>query len=98
MTQRNGCKCPRIDGYVIPSGSCPHHEDLRARRRAMQGESDNAATPAAVVDPEAEELACAWSDYRGDYGVLPDHMTSAYKAFRAGWKAAREGDQSGVLR
>lgn len=51
-------------------------------------------------DPEEEsaELACAWSDYRKDYGISEEHMNAAHKAFKAGWKAAREGDQSAVLR
>lgn len=49
-------------------------------------------------DAEADELACAWADYRKDYGVSADDLTAAHKAFKAGWKAAREGDQSGVLR
>lgn len=43
---------------------------------------------------EEEELACAWADYRKEYGASG---SQAYKAFVAGWKAAREGDQSGVL-
>ena len=47
---------------------------------------------------EAEEIACAWADYRKDYGVPGPHMTTAHKAFKAGWKAAREGDQSGPVR
>lgn len=51
-----------------------------------------------VANDETVDIACAWSDYRSDYGVLPDHMSSAHKAFLAGWKAAREGDQSSVLR
>ena len=46
------------------------------------------------MTPEEEELACAWADYRKDYGA----DSRDYKAFAAGWKAAREGDQSGVLR
>jgi hypothetical protein len=45
-----------------------------------------------------EEAACAWADYRKDYGVRSQEMTAAYKAFMAGWKAAVEGDQSAVLR
>lgn len=47
------------------------------------------------MTPEEEELACAWADYRKDYGA---HTSEEYKAFKAGWKAAREGDQSGVQR
>lgn len=45
-----------------------------------------------------QEMACAWAEYRKDYGVNPNDLTAAHKAFTAGWKAAREGDQSGVLR
>lgn len=47
---------------------------------------------------EADELACAWTTYRDDYGVHASDTTAAHKAFKAGWKAAREGDQSGVMR
>lgn len=46
----------------------------------------------------AESLACAWADYRNDYGVHPSDITAAHKAFKAGWQAALKGDQSGVLR
>lgn len=49
-------------------------------------------------DTAADELACAWADYRKHYGVSADDIAAAHKAFKAGWKAAREGDQSGVLR
>lgn len=45
-----------------------------------------------------EALACAWADYRKDYGVHTIHMGVAHKAFEAGWRAALQGDQSGVLR
>lgn len=46
------------------------------------------------------DAACAWSDYRRDYGVSADEQvrTQEHKAFLAGFKAGREGDQSGVLR
>ena len=44
------------------------------------------------------DCACAWSDYRKEYGVREADLVAAHKAFRAGWKAAREGDQSGVVR
>lgn len=54
--------------------------------------------PAYAIVKEAEDLACAWADYRKDYGVSEEHMNAAHKAFKAGWKAAREGDQSAVLR
>lgn len=47
------------------------------------------------MTPEEEELACAWADYRKDYGASGPQE---HKAFVAGWKAAREGDQSGVQR
>lgn len=45
-----------------------------------------------------EALACAWSDYRSDYGVHPSDLTAAHKAFKAGWQAALHGDQKGALR
>lgn len=47
---------------------------------------------------EAIEVALAWFDYRKDYGVSERDLTAAHKAFKAGWQAAREGDQSGALR
>ena len=52
----------------------------------------------APVDPDAADRQCAWADYRKDYGVGESDMVAAHKAFMAGWKAAREGDQSGPLR
>ena len=52
----------------------------------------------APVDPDAADRQCAWADYRKDYGVGESEMAAAHKAFMAGWKAAREGDQSGPLR
>jgi len=47
---------------------------------------------------DASDRQCAWADYRKDYGVGEPEMVAAHKAFMAGWKAAREGDQSGPLR
>lgn len=44
------------------------------------------------------DMSCAWSDYRKDYGVDEKHMDAAHKAFKAGWKAAKEGPQDGALR
>lgn len=37
------------------------------------------------------DMACAWSDYRKEFGVSADPSTKRreYKAFRAGWEAAR---------
>ena len=44
-------------------------------------------------------LLCAWAEYRKDYGVRVEGIANAaFKAFQAGWLAAREGDQSGPLR
>jgi len=54
--------------------------------------------PTGTTEDEAGEIASAWSDYRKDYGVPSEHLTAAHKAFTAGWIAARNGDQSGVLR
>lgn len=51
-----------------------------------------------ATDPDAADRQCAWADYRKDYGVGESEMAAAHKAFMAGWKAAREGDQSGPLR
>lgn len=47
---------------------------------------------------EALLLACAWSDYRADYGVGATELTAAHKAFKAGWAAHRDGDTRGPLR
>lgn len=51
---------------------------------------------------EEIERACAWSDYRADYGVSADPETrrQEHEAFRAGWDAARQpaGTDRGVLR
>jgi len=84
------CTCPRIDGYRIRKTSCPVHgaEDL-ALRQAKEAETQQEA---------ANEMAAAWSDYRKDYGVDAGCLSAAHKAFKAGWTAARQGDQSGVLR
>lgn len=45
-------------------------------------------------------MACDWSDFRKDYGVSSDPEVSSreHRAFKAGWKAGRHGDQSGALR
>ena len=46
---------------------------------------------------ESVELACAWSDFRKDYGVRGD--ADEYRAFVAGWQAARGTlDAGGPLR
>ena len=66
-------------------------EDLGRNR--MQHE--DTPTP---VDPDTADRQCAWADYRKDYGVSESDMVAAHKAFMAGWKSAREGDQSGPLR
>ncbi len=83
------CHCPPfIDGGVLVRQGCTHHN-----RRAPQPEPEPKELTADEID-----LACAWSDYRKDYGVSADDLAAAHKAFAAGWKAAREGDQSGALR
>lgn len=50
------------------------------------------------ADVEAIEQACAWAEYRKNYGVSASDRTAAHKAFLAGWDAARNGDQSDVQR
>lgn len=37
------------------------------------------------------EIACAWSDYRKEYGVSPskEERVKEHAAFKAGWAAAR---------
>ena len=80
------CNCPSIDGYRLRRKDCPHHATTQP-----------SVVPEVVVptDFEAIDVACAWSDYRSDYGASG---AKEHKAFKAGWLAAREGDQSGVLR
>lgn len=81
------CKCPAIDGYVIRRKDCPHHPPRKPA----------ATEPPAQVTTADIEAACAWADYREDFGVPANQMTAAHKAFMAGW-AARTADQSGALR
>lgn len=88
------CTCSHIDGYRIRKTGCPVHGENDARILAeKQAERD-----AVERQRDSEEAACAWSDYRKDYGVSSGHLSAAHQAFLAGWKAAREGDQAGVLR
>lgn len=52
-------------------------------------------------DDETAAIACAWSDYRKDYGTSTDPrvIAAAHQAFVAGWKAARgTADTGGVQR
>ena len=81
--------------------------DARKRREALSAPNDTGGTR--VPSNAAEyaknhpadkdvERACAWADYRKDYGVSTREMNAAHKAFLAGWQAAREGDQSEALR
>ena len=62
----------------------------------------NPPTPPAASepDPAAIDAACAWSDFRKDYGVSSNDETrrAEHRAFLAGFQAGREGDQSGPLR
>lgn len=49
--------------------------------------------------PSADlEAAADWTDYRRDYGVPQEHLGAAHRAFLAGWRAGRHGEQSGVQR
>ena len=43
-----------------------------------------------------EDLACAWAEYRNEYGV--HDTTTAYKAFVAGWEAAHGLSSEGILK
>lgn len=88
------CTCPHIDGYRIRKTACPVHGATDAAILAEK-EAERAAEEA---HEDAVQMACAWSDYRKDYGVSAESMIVAHKAFNAGWKAARLGDQSAVLR
>jgi hypothetical protein len=58
------------------------------------------AVPVCVGD-EPVEMACAWSDFRKDYGVSADESARAreHQAFMAGWLAASGRlDAGGSLR
>lgn len=89
--QEAPCNCVPIDGYRIRrQGGCPVHGPLLPRTVPE--------TPPVELTEEQADLACAWADYRKDYGVGYPNIPVAHAAFKAGWKAAREGDQSGVLR
>lgn len=53
------------------------------------------------ISQDAIERACAWSDYRKDYGVSADDAVRGleHEAFKAGWDAAKgTGHQESVLR
>lgn len=53
-----------------------------------------------MTDDE-ELMACAWSDFRKEYGVSANDETRAaeYRSFKAGWAAARGTlDVGGVQR
>lgn len=78
--------------------TCPDEYTAIALRSALTSLADGAESKPEPVEDEATEIACAWADYRKDYGVAQRDLNSAHKAFTAGWKAAREGDQSGSLR
>lgn len=87
----------RVSGNYI--GSDPTRPYVWMPENANSGWSlwlvEDAPAP---VDPDTADRQCAWADYRKDYGVGESDMVAAHKAFMAGWKAAREGDQSGPLR
>lgn len=51
-----------------------------------------------IDDDDDDDAMTAWAEYHKDYGVKQGCLTTAHKAFLAGWKAAREGNQSGPLR
>ena len=76
------------------------HGGISVRRLRERIEQILAKHPAPTADRDevAEELACAWADYRKDYGVNQRDLQAAHKAFKAGWQAARTGDQSGPFR
>jgi hypothetical protein len=88
------CVCPTVDGYRIRNQSCPRHraEDEKVRN------SKRTEAEAARMAEDDEERVCAWAEYRKDYGIGAHALSTAQAAFNAGWKAAREGDQSGPLR
>lgn len=54
-----------------------------------------------VKTEDAIEVACAWTDYRKEYGVSPskDERAREHAAFKAGWAAAKGTlDVGGVQR
>lgn len=50
-----------------------------------------------MTDEDKLTAAADWSDYRKEYGVPEEHLSAAHKAFLAGWKAGKYGEQAGVL-
>lgn len=72
------------------------HEVLTAALAWTDGPEDTARP-----DDEAEyELACAWADFRKNYGVSADQAVreQEHRAFMAGWDARAEPDDGGPLR
>lgn len=53
-----------------------------------------------TLTAEQIDFACAWSDYRADYGIPSGvDIDSAYLLFKGGWDSRRtEGDTRGILR
>jgi len=93
----------RTDGGILRAGYGDNSLEIRAVLVPIFAAMVAAAADWTDQDKEArpedaDEMACAWSDYRSDYGVHASDITAAHKAFAAGWKAAREGDQSGAIR
>ncbi len=81
-----------VEARIVRAGA-----ELRAAKSALVPLLATLPTDE-TEDPDASDRQCAWADYREDYGVGEPEMVAAHKAFMAGWKAAREGDQSGPLR
>jgi hypothetical protein len=60
-----------------------------------------AAHPAPTLGEDHLDAACAWSDFRRDYGVSGDDKVrrQEHRAFMAGWQSARGTiDTGGVQR
>lgn len=55
---------------------------------------EHVRTDEQMTDQDA--CACEWSDYRKEYGVNASEFTAAYKAFTAGWDAARGKSLEGI--
>lgn len=47
-----------------------------------------------LTEDEKWEIAADWSDFRKDYGT---GSAQEFRAFIAGWKAGRHGEQAGIL-
>jgi hypothetical protein len=99
-----GCPYPQCRCMATPGEANRNNEGIRPIQSwdALLDYATGVVVPKAssgVSEDEDVEIACDWSDYRKDYGVSADKTVRMreHKAFTAGWKAGRHGEQSGAL-